>query len=1137
MKQLIKNKQLITASILGAIALTIWVEGPKLQILGNYPLTNSEQRFYVALLIMLIWPLKYVFFDAITPVSPKRAQPSKMHPELAKKINLLQGRFQGAVNFLKKTYITKHGKNVKLTHLPWYLLIGPTGAGKTTLLANANINFILAKQFKPDSLKTITPSDCCDWWVTRDVVLVDVPGSYFQSKHPVSAAVESAAKLTDAQKHTASAPSVPKLWTNLLSLITQHRGRKKLGGVVVALNLPELINPKYNQQRDQLIQDLKQRILEIKEKFGHNTAIYFVVTKCDLIPGFLEFFSDSTGDETSQAWGITIPALKENEKLIDVFATRFNALIKRINKQLLWRLHQERNPFARPAIKDFPLQIERLKDSLSQLIKMLSLSDTPTNLAGVYLTSGIQHPMDNPNASHAASGTLQILRSPAPAARAFFVKQFILQGLLNSADHHALASDLPNMERRRKIMYAFSTSLIVIAAVVLGVDFRNNVMQAYSIKNGLTQYHTALQQPEQQGGSRLINTLPLLNSLQTAVNDESRHFSFFSSKTVQNTTAAYNGALASILLPEIRNYLEKSLSSPIVEKNPQLLYAVLKSYLMLGDSDHLQVAFITRTLKQILPSTMSTRLQEQLNSHITVLFNGDWQPLQLNNNAIATARKHLQNLTSLELSYVILADSDDNNTEVEITLNHSADQVPVIVTKSLASNMLRMFTAEAFETDLNQGIDTAATEAIQGNWVLGNLPSSGSQSPDSLAIMLRQSYVANYAQAWETLINSIKLINPGNLAQMNTMLNALTSPDSQLVQLLQIIKQNTNFALVTAASPKIQMLNSLISDVPGQDNIGLNRIIANLKQLTMDMQPLTNTNNPSKVAFEIASARMQSAGASTFVDLHEIANECPDPLKTWINNIVTQTWSYVLQNASIYINQNWQSTVMSAYNNHIADRYPFADSDKDVDLAQLTAFLGRQGTLSKFYQEYLKLFVDESQSKWTWKVVDNQKLPFSQSVLDQLQQAYKIQQAFFPAKENKLAVQFTLQPIGMTNSVKSFYLNINGQPVEHDAKMPLTPLKVTWPGTINTHSTALNFVSTNNKSVNNTLDGDWAWFRLVNKSTKKVINDNKQLVLSFNPGDKEEHSQGVEYLLTMSGQVNPFIPDNLIQLKLPQNLS
>src|SRR4029079_11270390 len=112
---------------------------------------------------------------------------TQITPETAKKLQTLQGRFQGALDFLKKMLVNKQGKKFNLSHLPWYLLIGPTGSGKTTLLAHSKVNFILSKQFKQAEAIIIPSSDACDWWVTRDLVLIDVPSYYFICREKASA--------------------------------------------------------------------------------------------------------------------------------------------------------------------------------------------------------------------------------------------------------------------------------------------------------------------------------------------------------------------------------------------------------------------------------------------------------------------------------------------------------------------------------------------------------------------------------------------------------------------------------------------------------------------------------------------------------------------------------------------------------------------------------------------------------------------------------------------------------------------------------------------------------------------------------------------------------------------------------------
>ena len=172
-------KQLLPLSLFFVVSLFIWFDGPLIRLNGYSPLQDTEKRVDLIGLFFLVWLFKALFFDTRLK---KNASPDAVSEDIKNKIDYLRGRFQGAIKFLKSTVIHKNGKNVNLVRLPWYLVIGPTASGKTSLLATSEIKYILAKQFKTEHLKAIPPSDTCNWWVTRDLVLVDVPGPYLFSK-------------------------------------------------------------------------------------------------------------------------------------------------------------------------------------------------------------------------------------------------------------------------------------------------------------------------------------------------------------------------------------------------------------------------------------------------------------------------------------------------------------------------------------------------------------------------------------------------------------------------------------------------------------------------------------------------------------------------------------------------------------------------------------------------------------------------------------------------------------------------------------------------------------------------------------------------------------------------------------------
>lgn len=1118
------KKQLLPIAILLIIANIIWFSGPLIVIGNRIPFQSPEKRFYLITILFLAWLLKISFFDVI----PRRSLSEAIHAaqESIRKLRLLKGRFSGAIQFLKKTVINKHGINISLSYLPWYLFIGPSGAGKTTLLANSQINFILSKQFKDKNLKEITPSDCCDWWVTRDLVLIDTPGAYLIPKE----------KNSHRQLKRSSLHNI--LWINLINLIKKNRPKKNpLNGVVIALHLPELIKQQQTEKNSSLYH-IKERIIELREKFGNQLPFYLVITKCDLLPGFLEFFGDSGSDELTQPWGITLPALKDNEKIIDVFSNRFNALIKRLNKQLIWRLHQERDSKSRPFIKDFPLQMERLKETLSQFLKSLNISNL--HLQSVYLTSALQQSVEISSSStdnrQLTQHQFQAIHQLNIPIRSYFIRQLILQAILPANDQQIIHANAKNIWHNR-IAYTAAISTIVTAAFLLGRDFLQSVQQTYALQSNLTQYQLYMQQPA-QSDNHLIKAAPLLTALHEAATHRAYRLSplngllsFYSNKSQDTANQLYQNALQAIVIPEIKNLFEKYLQSP-TDKNPVHLYAVLKAYLMLGNLSNFQEDFVENTLKELTSEQMNKDTTEQLNQHIHTAFHAFHQPLSLNKDLIAEVRAKFKNLSSLELSYIILKNMGDNSSDNILSLGTNPENPSVFVSKEVTNQIPNMFTANNFSPILSKEISIAAQEASRGNWVIGNTITTSSNA--NLTDELRAKYISNYVDVWESLLANIQLVSPKDLTQTDNMLATLTGDKSPLLQLLQTIQQNTHLTEILSASPKLQTLNTLLSDANNQSN-ALYHIFISLRQLHFYLHEILSASDSHQVLLQATAAHMQNSNAQQKDPLSEIqsvAESSSEPMKTWLTKLVGETWNLMMQDTSHYIENYWQTNVISIYQTQIANRFPFATkATQEINLQQFINFLGTQGTLSNFYQNFLKPFIIESEKNWKWKTFNNQKLPFSDDVLEQLYYALKVQRAFFPNGDNQLFVQFSLQPIAVDNEMKNFTLNINGQQLTYQKNNPLTQRVFIWPGANSMHAAAVNFIAPNNQLMSNVIHGDWGWFKLVNQSTKD-IRTHKELVLSF-----EVNGHKAKYLLATESHMNPFLPLNLQNFRLPERLS
>lgn len=893
--------------LLAILALAIWQVGPHLTLAQHFPLKEPQKRLALIIALFLAWATKYLLWDQLKP-------PHADSQNLAQMLHILRGRFVGALRFLKKTMIDKHGFSTPLNTLPWYLLIGPPGSGKTTLLNQSNINFILSKQKKSeDQEKSPSSSLVCDWWVTRDVVLVDVPSCYTFS--PMKNSLTDA--LGDEEKHKAP-PTKPHLylalWQSLLNLLIKYRQKNNLGGLILALHLPEL-SKLSRQQQTQWFQDLKQRLLECWAKFG-KLPVYFIITKCDLLPGFSEFFNDIGSDELMQPWGIPLSGRKEHEKLVDMFTDRFNALIKRLNKQLIWRLHQERNPPLRPLIKDFPLQLEFLKETLGQLIKMLTAANPNLEIEGIYLVSATQ---ENTAANsttlfhYDVPSALEILPASPFVSRAYFIKH-VISYLLPHTSHHIVQRFHQKKSWLPQLAYGFGFLVLLISTFGLGKDFQRGLSQISSVQRYLMQYQLFLQQNNTQDSSlnALISAIPLLNTLQSSTGTQQglsrleKIETPYSTQSRRKALEIYHKALQAIVLPQIRNEFEKYLESANAS-NPEQLYVALKAYLLLrrqdADSDNLkphpnfaQTSFIIHTLEQISPSFGKKSLTRELTQapflqHLQNALQLK-QANQLNNRLIKQARKILNSLSNTELAYILVKNMSHNNQQSELNFGTNIGTPPALISKGTMTQIPHLLTAEAFPTVIKQDLPLAAEETINGNAVLGKKffsPNSLISNRDSIALLqqeLEKIYLNNYIDVWESLVDNISINTPKDLTETDAIILNLISTHSPLLQLLQTIHANTDLEPILTKSFKLQALNTLFDQTQTQQKDSLYEIFTALGELHQFLQQAAKqkTENKNKEALP---------SLSSIEHIRSTAEKYPEPIKNWLQMLASTSQDYL----------------------------------------------------------------------------------------------------------------------------------------------------------------------------------------------------------------------------------------------------
>ncbi|MGH8229391.1 MAG: type VI secretion system membrane subunit TssM, partial [Steroidobacteraceae bacterium] len=290
----LKSRMLLVTLGLALLAVIIWFAGPYVAFAGHVPLASPVAR----MLAIAIVAVAYAVY-----VQLRQARSARAGRQLAAKVAAqdatladaapdgpdsgdaaqLRKRFEEAIDALKRS--RKRGA-ASLYDLPWYVIIGPPGAGKTTILVNSGLNFPLAQKFGTEAVRGVGGTRNCDWWFTDEAIFLDTAGRY--------------------TTQDSSAQADARGWSAFLQLLRRNRGRQPINGVIVAVSATDLLTSS-ERERERHVTAIRERLDELGRQLGIKVPVYFLVTKCDLIAGFAEFFDDLDPAARAQVWGVTFP--------------------------------------------------------------------------------------------------------------------------------------------------------------------------------------------------------------------------------------------------------------------------------------------------------------------------------------------------------------------------------------------------------------------------------------------------------------------------------------------------------------------------------------------------------------------------------------------------------------------------------------------------------------------------------------------------------------------------------------------------------------------------------------------------------------------------------------------------------------
>lgn len=1154
--------------LLGLIALSliIWFIGPLLEFL-----VPEGRRWALIIVIFAVW-IGYRVFRIIqarrhaAKVLQSLAADTPPDPDsvaTAEELAALRQRMDEALALLKKAKLGGDERR-NLYELPWYVIIGPPGSGKTTALVNSGLHFPLAAQLGAGAVRGVGGTRNCDWWFTDQAVLLDTAGRYTtQDSH---AAVDKAA------------------WLGFLDLLKTQRSRRPIDGAFVAISLSDLLLSS-EAERAAHAAAIRLRIQELYTQLGVRFPIYLMLTKLDLVPGFMEFFDSLSKEERAQVWGMTF-ALddgKSGDSPLAQLPAELAALEQRLNERLVERLQQERDPARRDLIYGFPQQFAALKESLQGFLEGVfkpNAFEERVLLRGVYFTSGTQEgsPIDRLIGAMAQSMNLdrQHLARQTGTGRSYFIEK--LFSAVAFAER-GLVGVNPKVERRRKWIargaLAATVALVLVVSTLWIISYRAN--QAYIAqvdqRVGPVRQDVQSLSPAQRD---VLAVLPLLNATRNLAGDApgwAEGLGLYQGDMLEAEAASvYRKLLVAVFAPRLMTRIEEQLHSG---GNSDFLYEGLKAYLMLADSEHYDPDFIKawitldwdRTLARDLPPEQ----RQALTGHLQALFEKHPPNARLDQHLIDDLRRQLQQLPVAQRVYdrVKRAKLPDGVPDFRLSEAGGRDAALVFTRKSgkpLSEPLSGLFTAKGYrEGFLLASLNQAGTLAEE-QWVLGR-DQADQQNVASLAADVRRLYFQDYLRQWDALLADIDFVPITSVAQAADVLRILSGPTSPLKKLLVAVAKETDLQqeerLLAAQGQKVEggvdqlkqrlgsllgqeqagnpaavassedpvsahfaELNSLVSKGEGEP-AAIDGLLADMNALYVQVSAMVGASGDAL----LGEAKNQASAAAARVSL--TAERQPPVVQGLVKSVVSSTTNTMMGGVRNQLNAAWVSEVVNVYRQSLSGRYPMSPgSSRDATLEDFGQFFGTGGVMDNYFRKYLQPYVNTSTTTWSWQPGAAQKLGISPGVLQTFQRASNIRDAFFRSSGGtQPAVRFELKPVAMDANISQFLLDLDGQQLSYDHG-PSRPVAMQWPnpGSIGVVRLSIMPPSATGRS-GITLDGPWAWFRLLEQSDLTATNSPDRFNLRL-----RVDGASISYELRASSAFNPFKSRVLSGFSLPERL-
>jgi type VI secretion system protein ImpL len=1144
----LKSRAFLTVLGFALLFLFIWYAGPYFGFGELHPLESVTARLIAMALILAFW---------LASVLVKRMRANRASDQLAAAVVKqskaeerpnaetvqLRERFEEAVAALKGKRRSGHS----LYELPWYVIVGAPGSGKTTALVNSGLNFPLEQRTGKGALRGVGGTRNCDWWFTDEAVFLDTAGRYLTQDS--DAAADSAG------------------WAEFLALLKKYRKRRPVNGVILTISAQDLMTLGHSGRETHVIA-ARRRLNELNKELQIQLPVYVLVTKCDLVAGFTEYFDDFEKDGRAQVWGVTFPYEQTaNGKAAEAFTPEFDTLMTRLNERVFQRLEEDRDVRRRSKIFGFPQQMAALRDLLNSFIAEVFAStrfdQQQILLRGVYFTSGTQEgtPIDRLlGAIGRRFAVAPEAVSPGGRGKAYFIEHLLKDVLLAE-------SGLAGVNRRLEVKkaalqlgaYAAVAVVAVLGLIVLTVSYNRNRTYVDTVSADIATLQKV--PPMARGSSLDLGTLlPRLNALRAVVDSANRHredvpwsmrWGLYQGLALGNAARdAYSRELNSALLPTLASRFQQRLVDYASE--PEKVYLYLKAYLMLSLPERLdktQLGFLAVQEWQSAYANdpnAATALSEHFDNLLA--YNSSLRKVVIDQALVDQARRTipLDAVPRLIYSFIKVSYADDTAGALRFD-GLGADQV--FRRKSGASvtqPMPSLYTSKVFEEVVSKRAEEMEKQFTEDRWVWGDARPSTPIDSARVKTAVIDLYEKDYIQAWEGFLADLGLTSLGNPEETKRALRTLSGPTSPLRSLLKTVDANTFLVkqpapaqsgggvLSTAGdtfrkivqstqktlgiptgTPGAQItahfapIHNLVAGEPG--TAPLDRFLEQIRQIQEKLQSVgTGIGQETADVATLASVGQMSQS------LKQDAAGLPQSVGAIITEAGNQAQLLSRGGLRASLGDRYRQDVVRECSLAIDGRYPFTPGGtNEVRMADFERLFNTNGVFDRFYRDNLDRLVDNSRSPWSWRAdASGAAVGLENAVLRQFELAQRIRETFFRGGSGMPSLQFTMTFTSLRQTVNRVVIELDGKAYPYQFG-PERPYQVTWPGD-NPGLAVITFEERGGAKPHDEFKGPWALFRLF-ESAQVRPEASERYLLTFVKGQHQ-----AEVRIEAASVLNPF---------------